>query len=87
MSAPRKDRELFLKLAPRLKALITFHRTPYAELAGLLDCSQAFISYLCRGRKLLPADKLPRLAKFYNLTCDQLLGKDSINEIKHLDLP
>ena len=83
----RSDRELFLKLAPRLKALIKFHHTPHVELAGLLDCNQTFISHLCRGRRLLPVAKLPRLAKFYNLTCDQLLGKEPINELKHLNLP
>jgi transcriptional regulator with XRE-family HTH domain len=86
MPAPRKDRELFLKLAPRLKALIAFHRTPYEELAGLLNCNLTFISHLIAGRKILPAKKLAPLAALLKVTPDQLLGKAPIKKTRTLKL-
>lgn len=87
MPAPRTDKERFLKLAPRLKALIEFHQVPSYKLAALLEVSTCFISLLCRGEKILAAHKLPRLATFFNLTEEQLLGQAPITETKTLHLP
>ncbi len=87
MPAPRKDRELFSHLGPRLEALIKFHELSHTAVANLLECKEPFIAHLCDGRRLLPAGKLPDLARFLEVTPKQLLGLDSINLEKTLYLP
>lgn len=87
MPAPRKDRELFLNLGPRLSALIEFHQTPHRKLEPVLDMSSCFLSGVCCGRKLLAANKLPLLAKFFDVTEGQLLGTEELTLTKTLHLP
>ena len=87
MPAPRKDKERFSHLGPRLHALVEFHSIPHEELAALLDCNTTFISHLLCGRRLLPAFKLQRLASFLAVTPGQLLGTEDLTITKTLSLP
>lgn len=87
MPAPRKDRELFSRLGPRLKAILDFHKVQQDVLAEELDCNTTFITHLCTGYKLLPADKLPRLASLLDVTPGQLLGTEDLVQTRTLNLP
>lgn len=87
MPAPRKDRELFSHLGPRLKALMDFHGIKQDVLAEELNCNGTFITHLRTGLKLLPADKLSRLAALLDATPGQLLGTEDLTIAKTLSLP
>lgn len=87
MPAPRTDKELFSHLGPRLCAIITFHGIHRGDLAEELGCVQAFLTHICTGQKLLPADKLPKLAALLNVTPGQLLGTEDLIQTKTLNLP
>mgnify|MGYP003404608316 CR=1 FL=1 len=87
MPAPRKDRELFSHLGPRLQALLDFKGIKYLPVAVLLNCNQTMIAHICDGRKLLPANKLPDLAAFLGVTPEHPLGQTAIMRTKTLYLP
>ncbi len=87
MPAPRKDREPFSHLGPRLKAILDFHKIQHKVLAKELGYNTNFITHLCTGFRLLPSDKLPRLASLLDATPGQLLGTEDLIQTKTLHLP
>ena len=50
------------------------------ELAALLNCSQVCYSYYELGRREIPLALLMKLADFYNVSTDYLLGRTGRKE-------
>ena len=51
-----------------------------AQIAALLNCSQVSYSNYEAGRRDIPIDSLVRLAEFYNVSVDYLLGLSNVRE-------
>lgn len=50
------------------------------DLANLLNCTQACYSNYENGRRDIPTETLSKLADFYNVSTDYLLGRTFIKE-------
>ena len=60
---------------PRIRDLREDADLPQRELAKMLRCSQqTYSDYEC-GKTDIPTDVLIRLADFYNVTTDYILGR------------
>ncbi len=59
---------------PRIRDLREDHDLKQRELAALLNCSQQVYSNYELGQRDIPTDVLIRLAKFYQVSTDYILG-------------
>ena len=60
---------------PRIRDLREDSDLPQKDLAKILCCSQQTYSDYERGKTDIPTDVLIRLADFYHVTTDYLLGR------------
>ena len=58
----------------RLRDMREDHDLKQAELAEMLGIKQTVYSRYERGLRTIPIDLLIRLSKFYQVSCDYLLG-------------
>lgn len=63
-----------------LKELRETNLVRQADLAKFLEITQSMYSQYEEGKIELPADMLVKLAKFYNVNIDYLLGKTEVQE-------
>ena len=61
----------------RIRDLREDHDLKQRELAEYLNCSQRVYSYYELGQRDIPTDVLIRLANFYHVSIDYLLGQTS----------
>ena len=58
----------------RLRDMREDHDLKQAEIAEILEIKQTVYSRYERGLRTIPVDLLIRLSKFYQVSCDYLLG-------------
>lgn len=66
----------------RLKDLREDHDLTQAELAGILNISQRGYSHYETGNNDIPTEILIKLANYYNVSIDYILGRTNQKEHK-----
>ncbi len=61
----------------RIRALREDRDLTQAELAQMLSCTQACYSHYESGKRDIPTEALNKLADFYGVSTDYLLGRTS----------
>jgi len=64
----------------RLKEIREDRDYKQEEIADVLEMTQEQYSLYERGIRLIPIDKLSKLADFYNTSVDYLIGRTDIRE-------
>ena len=64
----------------RLRELREDHDLSQTDIADYLGCSQSVYSRYESGERILPVDVLIKLANYYSVSTDYLLGLTSIPE-------
>ncbi|MBE6111520.1 MAG: helix-turn-helix transcriptional regulator [Peptococcaceae bacterium] len=64
----------------RLRELREDHDLSQTDIAAYLGCSQSVYSRYESGERILPVDVLIKLAKYYSVSTDYLLGLTNIPE-------
>ena len=64
----------------RLRSLREDRDYRQREIAALLSCSQVNYSHYELGRRELPLEALIKLAEFYNVSADYILGLSETKE-------
>ena len=64
----------------RLRELREDHDLSQTDIADYLGCSQSVYSRYESGERILPVDVLIKLAKYYSVSTDYLLGLTNIPE-------
>ena len=64
-------------LYPRIRNLREDHDLKQREIADILNCSQRVYSNYELGQRDIPTEVLIRLAQFYNVSADYILGLTS----------
>ena len=63
-----------MELYQRMRDLREDHDLTQADIANLLQTTQEQISKYELGKQMMGADKYVKLAKFYNVSLDYLMG-------------
>lgn len=70
-----------MKIETKLKDLREDRDLKQREIAKLIKTTQSYYSQLENGQKIITVDRLIKLAKFYNVSTDYILGlTDSKNK-------
>lgn len=69
------DETLYRALGQRLKALRRARRLTQTDVAGVLGCTRVGYTMVETGRQRLRVDQLDRLATFFAVSTDVLLGR------------
>ena len=64
----------------RLRELREDHDLSQTDIAAYLGCGQSVYSRYESGERILPVDVLIKLAKYYSVSTDYLLGLTNIPE-------
>lgn len=76
------------QFSERLSELMFERKINATELGGALECGEACISRYCTGAAMPAFETLIKLADFFSVTCDFLLGlKNESNETAFLPIP
>ena len=68
------DKTFYKKLGERITQLRKEHQITQVQMAELLGISQQLVAANEAGRRKIPVSMLPRLAKIFDLSIDELLG-------------
>ena len=63
-----------MKPFERIKHLRTTHHLTQADIAEVLQTTQEQVSKYETGKQMMGADKYIKLARFYNVSLDYLMG-------------
>ena len=63
-----------MKIETKLKDLREDRDLKQREIAKLIKTTQSYYSQLENGQKMITVDRLIKLAKFYNVSTDYILG-------------
>lgn len=63
-----------MKIETKLKNLREDRDLKQREIAKLIKTTQSYYSQLENGQKMITIDRLIKLAKFYNVSTDYILG-------------
>jgi transcriptional regulator with XRE-family HTH domain len=74
----------FMSIGDNIKKLRKSRGLTQIQLAKHLDTTQKVVTDYETGRSKPPRKRLPQLAKFFNITVDELIGDD---EIPATDMP
>lgn len=76
------------QFSERLSELMFERKINATELGNALECGEACISRYCTGAAMPAFETLIKLADFFSVTCDFLLGlKNESNESAFLPIP
>ena len=70
----QKRRYRIVKIETKLKDLREDRDLKQREIAKLIKTTQSYYSQLENGQKMITVDRLIKLAKFYNVSTDYILG-------------
>lgn len=59
---------------PRIKELREYNGKTQKEISGYLSCDQSLYSKYERGEREVPVIIVIKLAKYYDVSCDYILG-------------
>ncbi len=59
----------------RIRDLREDHDLKQSDMAGYLKCTQVCYSYYENGQRDIPTDVIIKLADYYNVSIDYLLGR------------
>ena len=68
------DKKFYERLGKRITQLRKEHQITQVQMAELLGISQQLVAANEAGRRKLPVSMLPKLAKIFDLSIDELLG-------------
>ena len=68
------DKKFYKKLGERITQLRKEHQITQVQMAELLGISQQLVAANEAGRRKIPVSMLPKLAKIFNLSIDELVG-------------
>ena len=67
----------------RINTLLSTHNKKQAELAKYLDIKPNTISFYCSGERTPNTEQIVKIADFFSVTTDYLLGKSDIENAKN----
>ena len=68
------DKKFYERLGARITELRKEHQVTQVQMAELLGISQQLVAAHEAGRRKVPVSMLPKLAKIFDLSVDELLG-------------
>ena len=75
---PQDDKIFFKKLGKRVAALRNELGITQAQLADMVEISQQMIAAYEAGTRKIPVSMLPRLAKLFAISLDELIGVEKM---------